>query len=62
MKTRKGLSQTPEARLYDCRVVLSEALGLGCMSAMDKKSAYYFVNIIVLVFLIGQKPECPGYD
>ena len=32
---------------------------LGCLRAIDKKSAYYFVNITLLVFLIGQNS---GYN
>ena len=35
---------------------------LVCLSASDKKLAWYFVNIAVLVFLMGQNPECPGYN
>ena len=32
------------------------------LSALDKKLAQYSVNIAVLVFLMGQKPKCTGYN
>ena len=35
---------------------------LVCLSALHKKLTSYFVNIAVLVFLMGQNPKCPGYN
>ena len=32
------------------------------MSAIDQKSAQYFVNITALVFLMAQNPKCQGYN
>ena len=31
-------------------------------NCVNKKIALYFVNITVLVFLMGQNPKCPGYN